>query len=110
MRNFILALVASIVLPVAVMGQNKIKQQPVKSADGYYSIPVPEGLQASASMDVKSQSKTTERKVVNGKVTYTVRIKYYPSSKKEAVYSLEITSDNKDVNKKLSNLSSPTGK
>ena|SRR5690606_12348858 len=104
MRNFIIALVASIVLPVAVMGQNKIKQEKFN----YYSVPVPEDLKASASMDVKSESKTIEKKVVNGKVTYTVRITYFPSSKKEAVYSIGIISDNKEVNKKLSNLSSPT--
>lgn len=106
MRNFIIAIVASIVLPVAVMGQNKIKQEKTN----YYSIPVPEDLKASASMDVKSQSKTIEKKVVNGKVNYVVRITYNLSSKKEAVYSLEITSDNKDANKKLVNLSSPTVK
>jgi|GEM_PF-4114311 len=106
MRNFIFALATSIVLPIAVMGQNKIQQE--KSA--YYSVPVPEDLKASASMDVKSQSKTIEKKVINGKVTYSVRIQYFPSSKKEAVYSLGISSDNKDVNKKISNLSSPTGK
>lgn len=94
---------ACLVLPFTVFGQTKIKQE------NYYNVPVPEDLKAS-SKDVKPESKTGEYKVSQGKVTYMVRIKYNPTTKKESVYSIEILSDNEAVNKKLAKMSSLTGK
>ncbi|MFA7687547.1 MAG: hypothetical protein WCY25_06765 [Moheibacter sp.] len=104
MKNFIFALVASLVLPIFGFGQNKIKQD----KETYYHIPVPEDLQTTGK-DGK-QSKIAEFKIHHEKVNYLVRIKYNPVSKKESVYSIEITSESDSVNKKLSKMSSNTGK
>lgn len=104
MRNFIFALAASLVLPIIGFGQNTTKQ----NATAYYNIPVPEDLKATTK-DVK-QPKTAEYKLSSGKVNYVVRIKYNPAPKKESVYSIEITSDNDSVNKKLGKMNSTTGK
>lgn len=103
MRNFIITFVASIVLPVATMGQSKIQEENSK----FYSVPVPDDLKAS---DASMKSTTVEKAVKSGKIVYTVQVKYNPNSKNEAVYALGIISDHSDVNKKLSKMNSKTGK
>ncbi len=89
MRNFIIALAASIVLPITAMGQSKIQEENAK----FYSVPVPDDLKAS---DASMKSTTVEKVVESGKIIYTIQIKYNPNSKKEAIYLLGITSDDSE--------------
>src|SRR5690606_32577770 len=101
MKNFIFALVASLLLPAMGYSQSTIKQ----GSTTFYSVPVPKDLKTSD----KESGKTVEKKVKLGKVVYTVQIQYNPNSKKEAVNVLGISSDNAEINKKLAKMNSKSG-
>lgn len=103
MKNFIFALVTSVLLPVMGYSQSTINQGNSK----FYTVPVPDDLKASGAT---VKSKTVEKTIKQDKVVYTVEIKYNSSTKNEAVYSLGIISDNAEVNKKLAKMNSKTGK
>lgn len=101
MKNFILALAASLLLPAIGYSQSKVKQENTT----FYSVPVPNDISTSD----KGSSKIVEKHVKSEKVLYAVQIKYNPISKKEAVYYLGISSDNAEINKKLAKMNSKSG-
>lgn len=75
MKNFIFALVASLLLPAIGFSQSTVQQV----NNTFYLVPVPNDLKASD----KGSGKTLEKMVKLEKVVYTVQIQYNPNSKKD---------------------------